>query len=287
MSDSIDLEFEDEAGAQAPLVESPYEVVDEATNDPFGGKKPEEILAELKAKEAEAASLKAQADSAAALAGSFAALGDRLEKVVSRPVNVPLPASAPGPTESEDAFKERMRQKLLEDPVAAIVESVGKYYGGVMGKQSSALTAISKQTFMLDPDNKSLYQKYGAEIEAHAAQFAGSPTAYQDAADKVKAAHFSEMQKSYLDAEIDKRVAEVLAQRGLSLPSQPSSSSQGPQAPRAHVELAAAKPTQRAAGVAGKPRVTTAQIATWTKVAQARGFDVKDYIESQILGGEE
>jgi hypothetical protein len=238
-----ELVFEDAASDN-------YVVETVSEEDPLGGKSPTDLLAELKAKEAELEQVRSSANSTSALTSAFSALGDRLEKAV-KPASAPAQQPAQQPGESIDAFKERIRQKFLEDPVGAIAETVDKIYTPIVQQQRSATTTHSKQLMLLDAEKRSIYDKYQGEVEAFASASNGSPTAYQDAVDRVAAAHMGDIVTSRVNAAVEQAVAEALAARGLS--------AQTPARP--HVETAPAKPRERDSSGNRVIRMTEAQRA--------------------------
>lgn len=276
-NESVGEEVEVESGAPAltdipfePEDTRPYNVVPDEP-DLTGGKSAADLLAELKSRDEEMAKLRAQADQTAALQAAFGSVGDRLEKAVARP-QVPSQLQAPvqAPGESDDAFAERMRIKLLENPVQAMLETFGRYYSPVLQRQAQANTMTSKQLLMLDPEKRDLYNRYREEIDAAAQSPAlmGSPTAYQEAADRVAANHVNDL----VEMRVQKAVEEALAKAGLG-------GTGGKVPPRPFVEGA---PAKAPAATGGKLRITASKYEEYKRAAASMQMDVDQYIDLYV-----
>ena len=244
MSDAMEIQFEDEGSGQDSAPSRTLEVELEAPADPLGGKKAEELLAEIKAKEAEMAALKAQADNTAAMKGAFDGFGERLEKVLKTQgqAQAPMPVQQPG--ESIEAFRERIRTDFLTDPFKAIVEVGEKLYGPQLAGLARATTSQSKELVMLQPEKRAIYEKYSQEVEALAnrPEMLGNPRAYQEAVERVSAAHMNEIVEDRVSRLVEEKLAEALAKQGLGGTQKPQAAS------AAFVETAPAKAPTDASG---------------------------------------
>ena len=227
MSDAMEIQFEDQDAGQDAQPSRPLEVELESPQDPLGGKKAEELLAEIKAKEAEMTALKAQADTTAAMTGAFAGFGEKLEKVLKTQgqMQAPMPVQQPG--ESIEAFRERIRTDFLTDPFKAIVEVGEKLYGPQLAGLARATTSQSKELVMLQPEKRAIYEKYSQEVEALAnrPEMLGNPRAYQEAVERVSAAHMNEIVEDRVSRLVEEKLAEALAKQGLGAQQKPASAS--------------------------------------------------------------
>lgn len=248
MSDEISIPFEDEDDSGQGA--RPVEVALEDAPDPLGGKKAEELLAELKAKEAEMAALRSQADQTAALTGAFGAFGERLEKTLKTQTAAPPPMPAPAPGESVEAFRERIKNEFLVDPFKAVVEIGEKVYGPALSNLARATTSQSKELVMLQPEKRAIYEKYAHEVEALAnrPEMLGNPRAYQEAVERVSAAHMNEIVEDRISSLVEQRVKEALEKQGLGTG---AAQAVAPAARAPYVETAAPK----ASGAPGAGRV--------------------------------
>ena len=257
-TEEVEIPFEEE---DASDYTGPISIEVTEPVDPLGGKKAEDLLVEIKAKEEQMLALKAQADQTAALTGAFGAFGDKLEKTLKQqqaPVS-PMPTREPG--ESIEAFRERVKSDFLLDPVKASTEIIEKFYRPAMDALARATMAQSKELVMLHPEKRAVYDKYSQEVESLATRpdMLGNPRAYQEAIERVQASHVEELLEDRVAKLVEQRVSEALAKQGVG-----TAPTQAAPAPRgAYVENAPAKSVAPGGTSRGVVRMTAKQKAEY------------------------
>lgn len=184
----------------APAFKAPENIIIE---DPAQGPSEKELRELYEAEKKKNEELAAKAQGSDALAQGFTALGDRLEKVVQRPVSVQqTPAPAPG--ETFEAFKARVERDFIEKPYEAMSQIVERVAGPAFQALGTTIERQSKTIARLTADDPAFFQKHEDEINSIVAQMSPQervdPNAYSRAYNLVKVQHLDELVEMKLQA---------------------------------------------------------------------------------------
>ena len=181
--------------------------------DEYKGLTREQIIAKIEAERSDKARLAAAADTATAIKAG-------LEQLVSRGREAP-PAAAPTSVPlDEAALTAELKEKIYEDPKAAIDTYVQKKLGPEIGRLFQTNLHWSRRDVERDPDTSDTFKKYRQEIEAEVQTVdltsrISDPEVYRKAHDRVVSRHFNEL--------VDIKVKEAVEK--LKTPSTPPASS--------------------------------------------------------------
>lgn len=179
--------------------------IEDVPDEPSAGPSAEEIqkqLADLKAQNAE---LAARASQNELLKTSFDRFGSQLEQV-ARPTQAPQVAQQPG--ETVEQFKQRINERILENPYETLMEFTNRAVGGAFQTVAEQMLAQQRKLAYLETDDKDFFTRHQKEIDEEVQrtpveQRVRDPEIYRRAVDLVKARNMNEI----IAAEVAKAVA--------------------------------------------------------------------------------
>ena len=199
----VDDEVDQEDDGVGTNPYSDVELVDEdlsAIPPELAGKSQAELVAELKKLEETNRAQASGNDPATMLATQFSKF---LE--AQKPAAAPIPegfrvkkgpAGANTPVDRE-AFKKRINERYLDDPLEASREVIANETAPLMLAQAETVAQMSRMLVELDPSTKEVYARYRSEIESDVAEITPleklqDPRLYHKAVERARARHFSE-----------------------------------------------------------------------------------------------
>jgi hypothetical protein len=190
----------------APELE--FDIVDETvTVDPS------ELTTKLAAQEEELKLMREQASQAKILQDGFSQLGQQFN-TMQAPQTPVYPNMPVAPVQAQANFnipeKTTFNEDFFKDPQSGIANMLmpvmQNQQANYEAKMSSMNKMLSKQTALSNENNRSLFGKYGQEIEAYAANFGGDDP-YAMAFSQTRSNHFSELMEANTTTAVDAALA--------------------------------------------------------------------------------
>ncbi len=159
--------------------------------DEYKGLTREQIIAKIEVERADKARLSAAADTASAIKAG-------LEQLASRGREAPSAVSSTPQPLDETALANELKEKIYEDPKAAIDTYVQKKLGPEIGRLFQTNMHWSRRDVERDPDTAETFKKYKVEIEDEVQRVPlgeriSDPEVYKKAHDRVVSRHFNEI----------------------------------------------------------------------------------------------
>ena len=143
---------------------------------------------------------------AEARANPVAAMQPILERL-SAPAPAPSVPIQQQPSESDEAFSERLKKDFFESPRSHLDEWGRRTIAPVVGQVSSAIQALAREMMELHPEHGAAFRKYASEVDAVVAGRPDrymNPRVYREVFEQVQARHINEIVAERVKAELEK-----------------------------------------------------------------------------------
>jgi len=255
--------------------------IPEGVDPELAGKSREELLAEIGLRSRAAQEAQSKADPVGALNANF----DRfLQSTQPKPVvvegwkTVRPGVQAPVTPADQEAYKRKMADRFLDDPVSAQQELMREQLGPLLAQFAENQAMQSRELAMLSPETKDIFSRYAGEVEQEVSLVSvqeklQNPRVYQMAVERVKTRHMTELIGEQSKAQVDILLAERLKELGID----PAVLKNAPGANRPAVGSLATPAGQRppATGAKTTIRLTPATKSAVEQFAKARGVSLE------------
>lgn len=275
-------------------IKGDQEELPEGIEPELAGKSREELLAEISSRTKAAQEAQTRVDPIGTLNQNFErflGVNQPKQEVVEgwRTSRAPT-QQIPQTVAEQEAWKRKMADKFLDDPVAAQQELMGQSLLPILSQVAENQAMQSREMAMLNPDTKDIFSRYSAEVEREVQGFTvqeklQNPRVYQNAIERVKARHMSELVAEQSKANVDALLAERLKELGID----PSILGKGSTAPQRPAAPSLASPGgQRPPNLSPRTtiRVNPAQMAQIKKRADALGVSPEAMVARMREKGE-
>jgi len=255
--------------------------IPEGVDPELAGKSREELLKEIGMRSRAAQEAQSKADPVGALNENFNRF---LQSTQPKPTVVEGWRTArpgvqqPPSAVDQEAYKRKMADKFLDDPVAAQQELMTQQLGPLLTQFAENQAMQSRELAMLSPETKDIFARYSGEVEQEVANISvqeklQNPRVYQMAVERIKTRHMTELIGEQSKAQVDQILQERLKELGLD----PAILKNAPGANRPPAGSLASPVGQRPPAPVGKTtiRLTPAAKAQVDQFARARGVSLE------------